>query len=416
MKRLAACLALGLLAACSKDKAVDEPTELVEIASTARVERVWSASVGGGDQVMRLGLGLAVDGDRVFAAGRGGEVAAFDRSNGRAIWRSRTKSQLAAGVGVGDELAVVASSNGDVIALNSADGVERWRAKVAGEVLASPSVGSDAVIVRTVDGRLRGLALADGKELWLVEEQVPRLSLRGNASPVVARDLVIAGFDNGKVIAVTARDGDTVWETPVVPPRGRTELERLNDIDSAVKVIGDDVFVAGFQGRAAMLALDSGQIWWTRDVSSYRGVDVDDDAMYVASSDGEVVALRRRTGVELWRQSALRFRRLSAPVVTGEHVAVADFEGYMHWFDRTTGAPAGRTGGLAGRVSNPPVAVGDVVYVLSDSGRLNALRAVPLARTPASAAETPAPAEPAPTDPAPTEPAPAVPAVPPPSN
>jgi outer membrane protein assembly factor BamB len=303
---------------------------------------------------------------------------------------------------VGDELAVVASSNGDVIALNSADGVERWRAKVAGEVLASPSVGSDAVIVRTVDGRLRGLALADGKELWLVEEQVPRLSLRGNASPVVARDLVIAGFDNGKVIAVTARDGDTVWETPVVPPRGRTELERLNDIDSAVKVIGDDVFVAGFQGRAAMLALDSGQIWWTRDVSSYRGVDVDDDALYVSSAEGEVVALRRRSGIELWRQSSLKFRRLSAPVAAGGYVAVADLEGIMHWFDKSTGAPAGRLSGLGGRVSNPAVAVDDVIYVISDNGRIHALRAVALARAsepapqPTAEPEAPVPAPEAP--------------------
>ncbi len=392
MKRLVTGAALVLLAACSKDKATDLPTELVDIESTARVERVWSASVGGGDEVMRLGLGIAVDGDRVFAAGRDGEVLALQRATGKALWRTRTKAQLSAGVGVGGDLAVVASSNGDVIALDVARGDERWRVKVAGEVLAAPAVGPESVVVRTVDGKLRGLALADGKELWQVEEQIPRLTLRGNAPPVVARDLAIAGFDNGKVLAVSARDGDTVWEALVVPSRGRTELERLNDIDAAVKVIGDDVFVAGYQGRAAMLALDSGQIWWTRDVSSYRGVDVDDDALYVSSADGEVVALRRRNGIELWRQNSLKFRRLSAPVAAGSYVAVADLEGIMHWFDKATGAPVARLGGLGGRVSNSALAVDDVIYVISDSGRIHALRAVPLPRVAEAAPEAAQPA------------------------
>ncbi|MBK6598567.1 MAG: PQQ-binding-like beta-propeller repeat protein [Proteobacteria bacterium] len=167
----------------------------------------------------------------------------------------------------------------------------------------------------------------------------------------------------------------TRWETPVSAPTGRTELERLVDIDAGVKVADEDVFVAGFQGRAAMLAIDSGQIWWTRDVSSYRGVDIDTEAMYVAAANGELLALRRRTGVEIWRQDTLKFRRLSAPVAVGDFVAVADYEGYMHWFDKASGAPVARIGGVGGRVSNPLVAVDDVIYVISDNGRISALRA-----------------------------------------
>ena len=180
--------------------------------------------------------------------------------------------------------------------------------------------------------------LADGREIWSAEQQIPRLTLRGAAAPVVARDIAISGFDNGRVLAVSLADGATVWDSPVSPSHGRTELERLNDIDAAVKVVGDDVFVAGFQGRAAMLALDSGQIWWTRDVSSYRGVDVDDEQMYVSHVAGRAggdqaphaaagVAQRRRSSC-----AACRRRRWS-----GDYVVVADLDGYVHWFDRATG-------------------------------------------------------------------------------
>jgi outer membrane protein assembly factor BamB len=245
--------------------------------------------------------------------------------------------------------------------------------------------------VRTVDGKLRALSIEDGKELWSAEQQIPKLTLRGVAAPVIAHDMAISGFDNGRVLAVSIADGATVWDSPVSPAHGRTELERLNDIDAAVKVIGDDVFVAGFQGRAAMLALDSGQIWWTHDVSSYRGVDVDDDQMYISTSLGEVVALKKRSGAEVWRSDLLKNRGLSAPTVVGDYVAVADLEGYVHFFDRATGTIAGRTKTSGDRVTNPPLAVNGILYVISDKGDLTALHGLPTGASAAKAAPPPAP-------------------------
>jgi outer membrane protein assembly factor BamB len=391
---MAAMAAMLALAACSsKDKKVDRPAELVDIKSpTVRIEKLWGASVGGGGKKLRLGLGLATAGNKLFAAGRDGDVAAFDLKTGKQLWRTDTKLTLAGGTGVGAEVVAVGSADGQVIALAADNGAERWRSDVKGEILSAPAVTDKEVIVRTVDGKLRALAMADGKEIWSAEQQIPRLTLRGAAAPVVARDVAIAGFDNGRVLAVSVADGATVWDSPVSPSRGRTELERLNDIDAAVKVVGDEVFVAGFQGRAAMLALDSGQIWWTRDVSSYRGVEVDDEQMYVSTSQGELVALKRRTGVEVWRNDSLKFRSLSAPAVAGEYVAVADLEGYVHWFDRATGAVAGRVKTGGDRVTNAPLSVEGTLYVVNDEGSIVALRGVPLAARAAQAEAEPAPA------------------------
>jgi outer membrane protein assembly factor BamB len=384
---------LALAACSSKDKKVDRPAELVDLKNpTVRVEKLWGASVGGGGKKLRLGLGLATAGNKLFAAGREGDVAAFDLKTGKQLWRTETKLTLAGGTGVGAEVVAVGSADGQVVALSADNGAERWRTDVKGEILSAPAVTEKEVIVRTVDGKLRALAMADGKEIWSAEQQIPRLTLRGAAAPVVARDVAIAGFDNGRVLAVSVADGATVWDSPVSPSHGRTELERLNDIDAAVKVVGEEVFVAGFQGRAAMLALDSGQIWWTRDVSSYRGVDVDDEQMYVSTSQGELVALKRRSGVEVWRDDSLKFRSLSAPAVAGDYVAVADLEGYVHWFDRATGALAGRVKTGGARVTNAPVSVDGSLYLIDDEGHIVALRGVPVAARAAKAEPEPAPA------------------------
>jgi outer membrane protein assembly factor BamB len=139
-----------------------------------------------------------------------------------------------------------------------------------------------------------------------------------------------------------------------------------------VAVLGADRLLS-LRSRVAMLALDSGQAWWSREVSSHRGLDVDDERVYISNAEGEVLALRRRSGVDLWKQSGLRMRRLSAPAVIGKHVAVADFEGYVHWLDVETGAFVARSK-TGGRISNPPVVVGDLVVFQDDEGRVTALR------------------------------------------
>jgi outer membrane protein assembly factor BamB len=274
-------------------------------------------------------------------------------------------------------MVVVGSSKGWVIALEGSSGRELWRTRVNSELLSAPAISAKAVVMRSVDGRLHSFDSSTGKELWAVEQQVPRLSLRGTAIPVISKDTVVCGFDNGKVMAVALATGDTVWDTALATPHGRTELDRLVDVDSSVGVIGDNVFATGFQGRTAMLALDSGQIWWAHDMSSYRGLSVDADDLFVTQADGIVLALRQRDGSEVWHNDKLKRRGLSAPAVTSTAIAVADYQGYLHWLDKSTGALVARERVAKFRVSNPLVAVKDTVVVLTDSGRLAAYRAMP---------------------------------------
>ncbi len=367
--------ALLVLAACDNDKEVDPPAELVDLTPKIEIQRVWTSSVAGSEH-LRLGLRPASDGAHLYVAGHDGDIRALDIGNGKDVWRTRTDLRLSGGPGVGGGYVVAGSSEGDVVALNAADGKELWRIRVGGEVLAPPAVSGSVVVVRTVDGRLHGLNAADGSDLWLNEQNVPRLTLRGTAPPVIVDEAVICGFDNGKVVAVNLSDGAVLWETPVAPSSGRTELERLVDIDSAVHIVGKDIFVVGFQGRAAMLALESGQIWWSRDVSSERGLAIGSDRVYIASATGDVLALGRRDGAPAWEQKVLHQRGLSGPALEGGTVVVADFEGHVHWLDANTGELLARMGTDGKRVSNAPVVVNGLVIVQTDSGMVRAFRRV----------------------------------------
>jgi len=376
--RILVMAAIAVLAtACDKDKDVAPPAELVDFDPAVSIDRVWSIGTKGGDDVLRLGLQPVAQGERVYVAGHGGDVRALELATGRDIWRASLDLDLSGGPSVGEGIVVVGSSGGELVALDAETGAKRWQVSTGGEVLAAPTVAGGIVVVRTVDGRLRGLKAADGVEAWNYEQPVPRLTLRGNGAPVVDGDMVFAGLDNGKVVALSLATGELLWTTTVAPAQGRTEIERLVDIDSAVRIVGDDVFVVGYQGRIAMLARATGQLWWGRDLSSHRGLAVDSDTLYVTAADSTVMALSRRDGTPVWSQDSLLRRSVTAPALVDGALVVGDFEGYLHWLDVTTGQllARGKTGG--GRMSNAPVAAGGLLLLETDSGEVQAWRAAP---------------------------------------
>src|ERR1700746_1874826 len=356
-----ALAALALLGACSKDKNVDQPAKLTPLPHpSGQVKDLWGHNMGDNKaSVLRLVQGIAIAAGRVFAAAHGnGAVVALDLATGRQLWRAKTAAPLSGGTAVGAGLVLAGAGDGQLFAFDPATGHNRWKIRLNGEVLAPAAISARLIAVRTVDGKLHALSPDDGHELWVTDQPVPRLSLRGTASPVITGDQVVCGFDNGKVLSVSAGDGSVQWEATVTPPHGRTELERLNDIDAPVRVAGKDVYAVGFQGKVAMLAIDTGQVWWSHDDSSYRGLTLDEDTLYLSDADGVVAALKARTGAEVWQQKTLLHRGLSPIAVMDDSVVVGDYQGYLHWLDKARGALPARGGTRAGRPDTQPPPIG----------------------------------------------------------
>lgn len=374
-----------LAAGCATNKA-EAPAPLLKMKNQIVVRTVWHTRLRREAPKLRLGLGVAVDGQRVFAASHGGEVEAFNLMTGRRLWRRKLRAPLSGGPGVGAGLVVVGSAKGDVIALSQADGRVRWRQRVNSEILSAPAVGNDFVVVRGVDGRLEALTTANGTDTWMVNQTVPRLSLRGASDPILVGDLAICGYDNGHVVAVDRTDGTTAWDAEVGQPHGTSELQRLIDVDAPVVLDGDDLYAVAYQGRVARLVLDSGRILWTHDLSSYRGLTVDGDFLYVSDADGNLVRLNGQTGTVLWQVKRLANRQLSAPAIYHGEVVVGDLGGYLHWFDPSTGRYLARLRVGKRRISAAPVVAGNLLLVFDDGGELAAYRTAPAAVTAVAAA------------------------------
>lgn len=349
-----------------------QPTPLVDFTSRATVIPLWTEDVGKGADELFIKLKPALLGRYIFTADARGNIAALDAASGETVWEKDTELPVTGGPGADETLLSIGTGEGEVIAFSVETGAELWRARVSSEILSPPREAAGVVIVRTIDGKLFALDARSGRRLWLYDRGVPALTLRGTGAPVIADQLVIAGFDGGQLAALELKTGRLVWEQRVAVARGRSELERMVDIDSAPLVIGDFIYVATFQANVSALALDSGQIFWQRDISAHAELAADNDYLYVTDEKSHILALDRFSGESVWRQQRLAARGVTGPAISGNKLVVGDREGYLHWLDKASGQFSARN-----RVSQAPiltqaVAMEDTIYAYVSDGALSA--------------------------------------------
>lgn len=378
VRRLAAAAAgvfVLALGACAADPPRIPPEPLVEFEPEQTFERLWQTRIGETDGRRFQPF---VSADAVFAADTDGDVISLDRQSGKPRWQ--TELDWVPGSGVAGDRAgrrvYVSSIDGLIQALAADDGAPLWDSAATSEVLVPVSVGQGSVVVRSADGRLAALDADDGGERWSVSNTPPSLTLNGYSQPLLLDNGVLVGLDDGRVLALNLDNGREIWESVLSVPSGRTEVERLVDIDADIRVDDDAIYVVNYQGRLARLEPGRGQIVWSQPLSSTAGIALVGSRVIAVNEDDEVAAYDKQTGQAAWTQKALRGRRLGEPVVTADgNVLVADFEGYLHLLAADDGRLLGRTRVGRSPIAGLAVASDGLIVVQGSSGSLAALRA-----------------------------------------
>lgn len=355
-------------------KKANEPAELTEFTPTATVTRLWSASAGKGEEHLGARQGPAIADGRVYAAAIEGGVHAYDLQSGAGVWTHESELALSGGPGAGDGLVVVGGLEGDVVALDAATGAEKWRAEVPNEVIAAPVIGQGMVFVRSNDGRVTAFDAASGERRWFWNHEMPSLTVRGNDSPTLGPGVLFVGNDDGTVTALSLADGRELWSQVVAQPDGRSELDRMADVDGAPALDGTTLYATSYKKQTIAIDGPNGRPIWTRDSGGSGRVGVAADRVVVSDPDGTVWALDKNSGSALWSQPVLARRNLTSAVVHGDYVVVGDYDGYLHWLRLDNGELAARerTGGDAVRAT--PVVADGILVVQDIDGGLGAYR------------------------------------------
>jgi len=375
---LVLCAALGL-SGCStvkdwfsmdSDDDPRQPAELQALDATVALRERWSTRVGKGQGRGLLSLRPALQGDTLYAASGDGELVALRAADGDRLWELERDSGFSGGVGVYEDVLLLGSPDGEVLQFDAADGALNWSAPVSGEVLAPPQSNGRVVVAQTYDGKLYGFDHRSGRQLWVFESNMPVLTLRGTGTPLFNGNVVYAGFSNGRVLAFDAQSGGINWEARVAIAQGRSEIERIVDVDGTMALQGLELYAASYQGRLAAIDVRTGQRLWQVEASAVSGVSLGFGNVYVAEDDGTVSAYFRSGEGARWVQDALAYRGLSRPTPVSSYLAVADFEGYLHLLSQVDGELVGRTRVDSKGARADMLADGSNLYVQGDSGKL----------------------------------------------
>lgn len=350
-----------------------EPQALVDFKAEKSFDVRWSVSTGSslGDRFHQLEP--SINDQSILVASASGKVSALALDSGKRLWQVDLENLISAGVGYGQETAAVVLDSGELVALSASSGSEMWRVQLTSEVTAPPQIDALKIVVQQVNGQVAAYDRVTGEKLWAFDAQEPALTLRGTGTPLLLSDGVLAGFANGKVSALSADSGTPLWELRINEAKGRSELERLVDLDGGFTIAGDLVFTGGYQGRVVAINPRTASTVWSQSFSTYQELAEGFGNIYAVDSIGAVEAFDVASSASVWRNADFMNRRLSAPVTLGNSVVVGDAYGYIHALSQVDGRLLARKSLGASAIYSDPVVSGDTVYILSNTGKLSAL-------------------------------------------
>lgn len=370
---------------------VDEeikPRELESFKKEIELNRLWSTKIGkgAGGQVGRLTP--KIFSSRIFAASPDGTIKALMVSDGREVWKvnatefyqgadranafGKDVDVITGGLGLGEGLVVLGTAAGEILALSQEDGELIWRAKTSSEVLSPPQIRGDLAVAHSIDGNVSAYNAINGDRKWTYSSMLPPLSLRGTATPLLTSQYVVAAFANGRLAILNRESGLAGFDQAIGISKGRNDLDRLVDIDGNMVLLGQRLYLVGYQSRLVAMNLNTLSIDWSKDVSSIVGLSEGFGNVYAGHADGVISAYDAITGKIAWEVDALTNRNITVPVASSSYLLIGDFQGYLHVIAQSDGRFVGRRkvdrSGLNGGV----VSDGARVYVLGNNSNLSA--------------------------------------------
>ena len=364
---LGACSTFSGLKFWGDEDEEEGPVELIRITESVNLDSKWNKKFGSNNNFGRLVP--AFSNNIIIHISSSGYLAAVDSDSGTDLWTKETEDLVSGAITVAFKKIFYGTLDGDLVALDFKDGTEIWRSQVSSEILSPPVTNGSTVAAQTSDGKITGFNVKDGEQKWVHQNTIPKLTLRGTATPILSKGFIFTGFANGKVSMIYPDSGAIRLEIPVTINEGKSELERVIDVDGKSVVSNDILVSASYQGNITAIDLQQGQVAWQEKISSIHDLVAVRSRIIAIDEKDSIKGFGLSTGAILWQQDGLKLRGISSPAALGENFAVGDFEGYVHILNSKNGSFVGRK-----KVSNSPIleiiSKGSYLVVVDDSGKL----------------------------------------------
>lgn len=360
------------------------------LAANENLSQAWSASIGEGGGYRRIIMAQPIVADGiVYTMDSDAVVSAFSLTGGSRRWRFDTKPADADSTNIGGGLAVdggtLYAANGlkDLVALDAASGAVKWRVGLGAPARSAPTVADGRIFIITLDDKLTALAASDGQVLWTYRAAAATATMLGQPAPAYARGLVVAGFGSGELAALRADNGSVVWTDGLGASRGRSGIADFMSIRGAPAIADGRVFAIGMGGLAVAIDLPTGRRLWERSVAGVNSIWVAGAWIFLITLDQEVAAINGSDGRVAWLTPLPRWEDANrkkdpltwfGPVLVGDRLVVTGKSEEALAISPYTGAILGRQRLSGAAAPLAPVVADRTLLVVTDDGRLSALR------------------------------------------
>ena len=364
---LSSCSSLSWLKFWGDDEEEEGPADLYSILENRTLDRQWSIS-NGNDFVSGRLIPAVYDGN-VYHISSSGNLLSIDLESGKKLWSKSTEDVISTGLDVNFKTITYGTLDGQLVTLDQRNGQEIWRSQTSSESLSPPVHSGSHIVIQTIDGRITGFNAKTGEQDWFYQTVVPTLTLRGTSWPFIDQGFVFTGFANGKIAMIYPDSGAVRLELPVTLNEGKSELERIVDVDGRPIIVNGILVSASYQGNILALNLRDGKGIWQQELSTYKDLTANGNRIVAVDSEDIVKAFGTATGALIWEQEDLKKRELTAPASISNLIVVGDFEGYVHLLNAQNGNFEGRE-----KISGDPiteiVSKGNYLLIVDSSGRV----------------------------------------------
>jgi len=323
------------------------PTEIKPYDKKASMELIWENKVGDNEV---NNFNLVFSEEFVIAATSDGSVRKMKINSGETVWKKEFSQKIMIGVGGNIENILFIAEDGYLWCLDG-KGEAIWKIFVDGEALTTPVINNDKAYVRLANYGILQVDLKQGDIDWRYIHASPSLTFNGTSSLAFSDGIIYGGFGAGKLVAIHQKSGAFMWEATISQIKGVTDIERLNDVLSQPLINNREIYAASTSGDLTAIDRRNVNTIWTRKISSFKNLAFDGFDIYLAHKSDSLYSLDSKNGKTNWRNADLQYRRVTNPIITGDYVAVGDFDGYIHLLNIESGAIEGR----AQITSNVPI-------------------------------------------------------------
>jgi outer membrane protein assembly factor BamB len=365
---LAAALVTALSGCAWFGSSKVKPVDLGPNVVSFPVRQAWKLNV---PAVKDINVKAHVQGDNVVVASADGTVVSINATNGRENWRGQAGKGLQTGVGADGNWAAVVLANNELVMLDA--GAKQWTHKLSAAAYTAPLVAGGRVFVLTADRSVSAFDAKNGAHLWTQKREGEPLVLRQQGVLMPYGNTLLAGL-SGRLVAFNPDNGNVEWEAPLAAPRGTNDVERLVDLVGPASRVGNAICARAFQAAVGCVDANSGRTAWSQTAKAAVGIASDAEYVFGTESNGVVQAWNLADGEKRWSVDRFQHRKLTAPLVVGRAVVMADESGLVHMLSKQDGSHLNRLNTDGTGVAVAPVVAADTVVVVTRGGGIYGFR------------------------------------------